>query len=173
MLDTRAAMAIIPTIGMGYRKGQPVYLSQKCQYAFRAVFELARRHKGGRPVPVTEIAEAQAIPPRFLAQILANLREGKFVASHRGSQGGFTLTVPPSQLKVGDIIRFVEGPISPVPCVVAGEKSDCSLRANCVFMDFWNRARKAIEEVYDGTTFEDLVREVQEKATARCADYAI
>jgi len=147
-------------------------LSQKCQYAFRAIFELSRRQPSGQPVSVSEIAEAQAIPPRFLEQILAELKQGGFVASRRGAQGGYTLTVSPAELKVGDIIRFVEGPITPVKCIV-GDDPDCALQGKCAFTSFWGRAKAALESVYDGTTFQDLVQEAENRRAATAANYSI
>lgn len=148
-------------------------LSQKCQYAFRAIFELARRYGVPEPAPVAVIAESQGIPARFLEQILAELKQGGFVTSRRGAQGGYTLAVPPEQLRVGDIIRFVEGPISPVKCIVTGDEGECTQRDHCMFMEFWERARKALEDVYDSTTFQDLVREAQSRVDKHTANYTI
>jgi len=148
-------------------------LSQKCQYAFRAVFELAKRYPAGEPVTVAEIAEVQAIPHRFLTQILAELRQGGFVVARRGAEGGYTLAVAPAVLKAGDIIRFVEGPITPVQCIVDDTDSDCALQENCVFKDFWERAKAAVEKVYDSTTFQDLVEQAAARAAAQGANYTI
>ena len=88
-------------------------LSQKCQYAIRAVFQLAKEHGGG-PIKIADVAEAQAIPPRFLELILGELKQGGFTESRRGKRGGYLLARPPAQITVGDIIRFVEGPLGPV-----------------------------------------------------------
>jgi Rrf2 family protein len=137
------------------------------------VFELARRYGGEQPVSVAEIAEAQAIPARFLEQILAELKQGGFVNSHRGAQGGYALAVAPSELRVGDIIRFIEGPLSPVKCIVQGDDADCALRADCVFQDLWQRAKTAVEQVYDSMTFQALVREAESRIRTRCANYSI
>jgi Rrf2 family transcriptional regulator, cysteine metabolism repressor len=148
-------------------------LSQKCQYAFRAVFELARHYGSEQPVSVAEIAEVQAIPPRFLEQILAELRQGGFVTSKRGAQGGYVLTASPAELRVGDIIRFVEGPISPVKCIIQSEDAECSLRADCLFQGFWRRAKDAVEKIYDSTTFQDLVNEAEDHCRTATANYTI
>ncbi len=88
-------------------------VSQKCQYALRAVFELASRH-GDAPTSIREIAQAQAIPPKFLELILVQLRKAGFVESRRGAHGGYFLAVGPAALTVGEIIRFIDGPIAPV-----------------------------------------------------------
>jgi Rrf2 family transcriptional regulator, cysteine metabolism repressor len=148
-------------------------LSQKCQYAFRATFELARRYGTEEPASVAEIAEVQAIPPRFLEQILAELKQGGFVVSKRGAQGGYVLAIPPADLRVGDIIRFIEGPISPVQCIIQEQEAECPLRADCLFQNFWQRAKDAVENVYDSTTFRDLVREADDRCRTATANYSI
>ena len=90
----------------------------KVDYAVRAALELARAHPadGSRPVPVTRhrIAEAQAIPSKFLEHILADLRRGGLVASVRGTDGGYWLQRPPENVSMADIIRAVEGPLADV-----------------------------------------------------------
>ena len=130
-------------------------LSQKCQYGLRALFELARR-RGQKATSVTEIADVQAIPPRFLEGILSQLRQGGFVISRRGAEGGYLLARDPPKLTVGEVIRFLEGPLGPVSCL-AGEGAECALYGRCSFMGMWERARVAVAEVYDSTTFADLV----------------
>jgi Rrf2 family protein len=131
-------------------------ISQRCQYALRAVFEVAKRFGQG-PTKIDQIASAQAIPPRFLAAILNQLRQGGFVESRRGSDGGYLLARPPSSLTVGELIRFIEGPIGPVGCIDGGRAGQCVLRGSCVFRSLWDEAREAVENVYDNTTFDDLV----------------
>ena len=133
-------------------------LSQKCQYGLRAIFELARKHGSG-PTTIADVAAAQAIPPRFLELILGQLRQGGFVESRRGIQGGYLLAGSPDSLSVGQIIRFIDGPIGPVRCVTDPRNSDCPLHGDCVFMGMWERARDAVAQVYDTTTFQDLLDE--------------
>lgn len=133
-------------------------ISQKCQYSIRAVFELAR-HYGQGPVKISEIAKAQAIPLRFLEIILNQLRQAGFVQSKRGATGGYLLARQPDQIAVGDIFQFVEGPLAPVACMTDKSNKKCSLLGNCVFLAMWERAAKAVSEVYDQTTFQDLVAE--------------
>lgn len=135
-----------------------MFLSQRCQYAVRAVFELAR-HEGRGPVKIADVAEAQAIPVRFLEVILNELKQGGFVESRRGKHGGYMLARAPAALTVGDIVRFVEGPLGPVDCVVDRDDADCPLLDGCVLMPVWRRAREAVSKVYDGTSFQDLLDE--------------
>jgi Rrf2 family cysteine metabolism transcriptional repressor len=142
-------------------------LSQKCQYAVRATYELAKR-AGQGPTPIAEIAAAQVIPPRFLEVILNQLRQAGFVRSQRGAQGGYMLQGDPRDLSVGQIIRFVDGPMAPVKCVMETGEKDCPMYGHCPFLHMWERARDAVDGVYDKTTFADLLAE--EAATAQCAN---
>ena len=130
-------------------------VSQKCQYALRAILELAK-HRGGGPVKIAVIAQAQAIPTRFLEVILGELKQGGFVESRRGMQGGYLLSRPPEDLTAGQIIRFVDGPLWPVKCL-AHSTTECPLQGRCAFMDMWIRARDAVTEVYNSMTFGNLV----------------
>ncbi|MEW6355122.1 MAG: Rrf2 family transcriptional regulator [Planctomycetota bacterium] len=148
-------------------------VSQKCQYAIRAIFELAKRLDEG-PAPIAEIAEAQAIPKRFLEVILNELRQAGFVESQRGSRGGYVLAHLPRRLTVGEIVRFVEGPIGPVECVSGGaEKSGCPLHRDCVFLPMWERVQQAISEVYDSTTFADLLEDEERRRVRYVPSYTI
>jgi Rrf2 family protein len=147
-------------------------ISQKCQYALRSIFELAKR-TGQGPVKIADIADAQAIPPRFLEVILSQLKQAGFVHSTRGNRGGYVLARSPQQLTVGEVIRFVEGPLGPVVCAVDDASSDCPLRGNCVFLPMWEKVKQAISNVYDNTTLQDLVQQEAQKHRAYVPSYAI
>jgi Rrf2 family cysteine metabolism transcriptional repressor len=133
-------------------------ISQKCQYALRAVFELARTY-GESLVKISEIAEAQAIPARFLEVILGELKQAGFVESRRGPDGGYRLVRRPDRLSVEEVIRFIEGPIAPVHCVRDDSDERCPLRGGCVFMSMWRKVQKAMTDIYRNTTFQDLLDE--------------
>jgi Rrf2 family cysteine metabolism transcriptional repressor len=142
-------------------------VSQKCQYALRAVFELSRRPRQN-PVRTAEIAAAQAIPPKFLELILGELKRGGFVDSRRGARGGYLLLCQPDRLTVGEVIRFVDGPIAPVKCVTETKRGDCPLLAGCALIGMWRRARDAVTHVFDNTTFQDLLDEELSAAPNYC-----
>ncbi|MFO8013520.1 MAG: Rrf2 family transcriptional regulator [Phycisphaerae bacterium] len=145
-------------------------ISQKCQYGLRALFELARRGSA-EPVSVAEIAESQAIPPRFLEIILGQLKQAGYVVSRRGPQGGYLLARDPAQVTVGEVIQAVQGEIGPVHCLVdAGP--ECPLFGDCVFYPMWERARAALSGVFDDTTFADLVEHEKRRGAAAAADPA-
>jgi len=145
--------------------------SQKCQYALRAVYELAKRHGEG-PATAPDIARAQAIPPKFLELILQELRQAGLVESRRGPQGGYLLAGDPRALTVSRVIRLVEGPLAPVSCLVAdehgpseaGAPEPCPLYGRCAFLAMWERARSAVAGVLDATTFHDLIEAEREAA---------
>jgi Rrf2 family protein len=145
--------------------------SRKCQYALRAVFELASRYDGP-PVKAAEIARSQAVPLRFLEVILNRLKQGKFVKSTRGREGGYRLARSPGDLTVGEVIRHIEGQLAPVECVLdTDESNDCPFYGSCVFLPMWEEVDKALADVYDKTTFFDLLERrrqaVSEKAGSK------
>jgi len=145
---------------------------QKTQYALRAIFELSRQYGKG-PIKIAEIAKAQAIPPRFLEVILSQLKQGGFVESQRGSEGGYYLIRNPFHLTIGDLIRFLQGPISLVSCMTEDPKDRCILFGDCVFLAMWEKVGRAISEVYDNTSFHDLVEEEKQKAHGFIPSYSI
>jgi len=140
-------------------------LSRKCQYALRAVFELAWRN-AEQPVKIHEIADAQNMPPRFLEVILNELRHGGFVDSRRGNEGGYILARPAEGLMVGEIIEFMEGPV----CITGdgGRKgtSRASTFGDSAFNKLWENVNGAVCQVWGNTSFAELVEhEMAEKST--------
>lgn len=153
-------------------KERGVNLSQKCQYAVRAVLELAKQYGQG-PVAISQIAASQVIPQRFLENILNDLRPTGLIESRRGVQGGYLLAKNPAAVTVGEVIRLIEGPLDPVKCI--GDKNGpcCPLKENCALIHLWSRAKAAVETVYDGVSFQDLVEEEQELSKSPALDYSI
>jgi len=165
-----------------------MFVSQKRQYALRALFELAKQ-QGNGPVRIADIAEAQAIPIRFLEVILSELKQGRFVESRRGKAGGYLLAVEPQEVTVGDVVRFVEGPLGPVGCVEDDSTAEgvcplhgncvflaegvCPLHGNCVFLAMWSRVQAAVATVYDTTTLRDLLEEEKDMRSRYVPNYAI
>jgi Rrf2 family protein len=133
-------------------------VTQKKQYALRAIYELARRFAQG-PVKAIEIAEAQAIPLRFLEVILNQLRRGGLIRSKRGFVGGYVLTRPPKQISVGEIFRLLDGKNLPAECIACVSKSNCPFHGDCAFMPMWNKVQSAIDKVYNQTTMDDLLEQ--------------
>jgi Rrf2 family cysteine metabolism transcriptional repressor len=142
-------------------------VSQKCQYALRAVFELSRRPRQS-PVRSSEIAESQAIPPKFLELILGELKRAGFVESRRGARGGYLLLKQPNRLTVGEVIRFVDGPVAPINCVAETESADSPVYGGRAFTGMWSRVRNAVNHVFDNTTFQDLIDEDRSAVANYC-----
>ena len=133
-------------------------ISNKCYYALRALFELSLRKDEPRPVKIGLIAQKQRIPKRFLEVILSELRQGGFVDSRRGVEGGYILAREPEQITIGEVVRFVDRDIAPVGCVSESETgANCEFNFECPFYDFWLKAKQALDEVYNGTTMADIV----------------
>ena len=147
-------------------------VSQKCQYGLRALFELARRNTD-TPTRIADIAAAQAIPVRFLEVILGQLKQGGFVESRRGNEGGYMLARPAETITVGDLISFIDGPIGPVKCVQGSPEELCPLGGDCAFLEMWQEARQAVTAVYDGTTLADLVERDRQRQARFVNNFSI
>lgn len=146
--------------------------SQKTVYALRAMYELAKR-EGQGPVCISALAEVQAIPPRFLENILIQLKQTGVVQSVRGKEGGYLLGRPAGQVTAGDILRAIEGPIYPVSCLSGKAQDTCPMREDCVFLPMWQEAQEAMRRVYDGTSLADLVAKGKRNAECFVASYSI
>ncbi len=129
-------------------------ISVKGEYALQAVFDLASQ-RAGEPVKIADIARRQKIPQKFLELILAGLKQGGFVESRRGAEGGYLLARSAESLTVGEVLRFVEGP--------QPGRSRTRQKNETAFADMWDRVDHAVSGVIDKTTFADLLREWQEK----------
>jgi Rrf2 family protein len=147
-------------------------VSSKCYYAIRAIYALAE-HPGPEPMKIAEIAEQELIPIRFLEVILSQLKGGGFVQSRRGAEGGYRLARPAEELTVGEIMRYVDGPIAPVDCVSQSRPKECEFHGECHFFGFWGRVRQAISSVVDQTTFADLIQESRERKRGYVGDWVI
>ena len=129
-------------------------VSVKGEYALQALFDLSSRRRG-EPVKIADIAARQKIPQKFLELILASLKQGGFVESRRGAEGGYLLARAPDQITIGEVLRFIEGRQS--------AKSRARRHPDSPFADLWRRADEAISSVVDRTTFADLQREWHDK----------
>ena len=147
-------------------------ISKKCQYALRAVFELAKRYCEN-PLKIAGIAQAQAIPSRFLEVILCEMKKGGFVQSQRGNEGGYSLAVNPEELTVGEVIRFIQGPMGPVSCLIENATESCPFLGECVFLPMWEKVQKTLSSIYDSTTFAELVEQEKRTTMAYAPSYSI
>jgi len=128
--------------------------SVKGEYALQAIFDLATQ-RPGEPIRIADIARRQNIPQKFLELILASLKQGGFVESRRGAEGGYLLARPASLITIGEVYRFFEGG--------QNGKSRGKRRSDSPFQDLWQQVDDAVSSVVDRTTFADLLRSWTEK----------
>jgi len=126
--------------------------------------ELALHH-GNKVVTIQDMASRLNIPIKFLEQVLLDLKKGGFVESRRGKEGGYLLAKHPSQIKLGQVVRFIDGPIEPIACIEKGY-TGCTDIHRCVLRKVWDEVGKATSQIIDNVTFEDLVGEIKEKEGA-------
>jgi Rrf2 family protein len=123
--------------------------SLKGEYALLAIFDLAAQ-RTGEPIKIAEIARRQNIPQKFLELILASLKQGGFVQSRRGAEGGYLLARPADSLPVGEVLRFIDG--------TPQAKGAARHKAETPFSEMWQQVDRAVAGILDQTTFGDLVR---------------
>ena len=144
-----------------------VKLSNKGRYAVRALFDIAY-YNDGRPTQVKDIAERQGIPPRFLEQIFQDLKRAAIVGSKRGPQGGYSLAKRPTEIRLGDVVRALEWPIT------LSEKPDGPGRrgrasndgrwvTDAVFKDLSTR----VEACFDEVTIADICARAEKLGVQR------
>lgn len=129
-------------------------VSVKGEYALQAIFDLALNATSD-PVRIADIAKRQNIPQKFLELILASLKQGGFVESRRGAEGGYLLARRADSITVGEVLRFVEGHRE--------EKSRNRRNGDSPLSDLWQRADDALASVLDTATFAQLAREWTER----------
>jgi Rrf2 family protein len=127
-------------------------LSQKTRYAIRALQHLAD-HYGQGPVPLTNIAETQNIPSKFLTVILSEMSREGLVATQRGRDGGYWLALSPIDISYGDVVRLTRGSLALVPCAsrFAHEQcKNCVPEEECRLHRVMLRVRDEMAKVLDG-----------------------
>jgi len=129
-------------------------LTAKSEYGLLAMIDLACGAKEG-PVSAREISERQAIPAKFLEQLLATLRKEGLISAVRGAHGGFVLERDASQITVLDVVQALEGPLASTVC--EGDRAAvCGREGMCAAAGVWSRATDALREVFETTTLADL-----------------
>ena len=134
-------------------------LSSRGEYGVRAMIHLALNYNQGF-IPLSKIASAEDISQQYLEQIFAGLRRSGLILSNRGVKGGYTLALPPQSIYVGDIIRVLDGPITPVECVSNEGNEDecrCGKSENCLARNLWLKLRDHINQLLDGITLQDML----------------
>lgn len=135
-------------------------LSTKGRYAARAMMELGAAYGRG-PVRLSEIAEKQEISVRYLERMMNAMVTAGLARSTRGQYGGFSLSKPPDQIRLSQVVRAAEGPLTLVECV--DDPSTCARGEICVTREIWERLKDEIEHVLCSITLKDMVERQQEK----------
>ena len=139
-------------------------ISVKGEYALHAIFDLSMQ-PSGEPIKIADIARRQKIPQKFLELILSSLKQGGFVESRRGAEGGYLLARPADAITVGEVMRFVEG--------VKAKKANPKHPGSDPFSETWRRVDLATSNVIDHTTFAELVRTWRDRQTKYVPNWEI
>lgn len=144
-------------------------ISKRTQYGLKAMVALGRRYGTG-PVLIATLSKEESIPIKFLEGILLDLKSHGLLRSKTGKRGGYQLSRTPASVTVGSIIRWIEGPLAPLPC--ASETAfrpceDCADVESCATRIVMRQVRDAMAGVLDRTTLADLIRQSDEARAAR------
>jgi Rrf2 family protein len=130
-------------------------VSQKLEYAMRAMIELAQHNEDGVLIPAREIAQRQQVPLRFLEQQLGALSKAGLVESFRGAGGGCRIGRDPAAITVAEIADAIEGQLFPMFCLEPSDHT-CFQDSKCGLQGFWADVAHAVQEVFRTTTVADL-----------------
>ena len=134
-------------------------LSQKCKYALQALLLLAREPTQDLQL-VSDIAEREKLPKKFLEAILLELNRNGLVRSRRWRVGGYALAKPADLITFGQVVRIIDGPLAPLSCVSVNyyrRCDDCKDEMTCEIRKVMRRVRDAISAELDGTSLQDAV----------------
>jgi Rrf2 family protein len=133
-------------------------ISAKTEYACIAMLELAMQHKSEEPVRIREIAERHGVPPRFLVQILLQLKGAGLVTSVRGAAGGYHLLFPPEDISLGKVMEVIEGKLEEDATSNSASLESPIVR---VLWQTWNDVTAAQYRALRGLTLADLIEQAK------------
>ena len=134
-------------------------ITYKGDYALKALLDLTLHYDHGLST-IHDIAKRINAPVKFLEQVLLELKNGGYLESRRGKVGGYLLAKSPGQITLGEVVRFIDGPIEPIACVEKGY-TGCTDLFKCVFRRIWFDVGRATSEIVDNITFEKLATKMQ------------
>lgn len=134
-------------------------ITSSIEYATRLMVQLARVH-GEQPLSAEKLSKSENVPADYVNQLLLRLKRAGLVESRRGSGGGYTLSRPPSEVKLGDVLRAVEGRIFENVCEkYSADASDCRHQDHCGISPVWQKLGALIEDYFDGITLDTLTED--------------
>ncbi len=135
-------------------------LSKRGEYAFRALIDLGIAQQMKRPlIQMAELARKERLPVKFLEQILTQLRAAGVVDTKRGKNGGYYICKPLDAIRMGDVVRLIDGPLAPIPCVsqTAYARCSCPDENHCGLRMLMLDVRNAISDIMDRYTLANIV----------------
>jgi len=145
-------------------------ISTKVRYGTRAMLELASNYGKG-PIDLKEIAKREDISLKYLEQVIIPLRTSGLVKAIRGSKGGYSLTKPPSEIWLNDLVDILEGPLDLIECL--NDPTTCRKVQTCVTRDVWKEVQEAICGIFHSITLEDMLNRKGEKEGSISSTYEI
>ena len=134
-------------------------LSKKAKYALKGL-EYIAKHNDSAPILITEIADKQNIPRKFLEAILLELRRDGILDSKVGKNGGYFLRVPAKDINIGHVIRLIDGPIALIPCVsykFYRPCEECAKEATCGLRDVMAELREATNKILEKVSLAEIL----------------
>jgi len=132
-----------------------MHISVGGHHALRIMLDLAL-HSDETPVLRQKISERQGISPDYIAQICGRLNKGGLLKSTMGPEGGYGLSRPASEIKIGEIICAIEGPLRTSYCIAPGKNSSCTHKETCTAQQLWLQLSQVIDSYLNGITLQDL-----------------
>lgn len=135
-------------------------ISKKAKYALKALKMLTEKYDLNEPTLISDISIKEKIPKKFLEAILLELRNQGILKSQKGKGGGYFLRMPPKEVSVAKVLRIIDGPIAPTPCVSVnfyGKCDDCETEDLCSIRPIMMKIRDASLAIYENTSLLDLV----------------
>jgi len=136
-------------------------ITYKGDYAMKALLDLSIHYELGVST-INDIAKRIDAPVKFLEQVLLELKKGGFVESRRGNVGGYQLAKDPAKITLGQVVRYIEGPIEPISCVEK-KYTKCIDLGCCLFREIWQEVADATSGIIDNISFSDLANKYNAK----------
>lgn len=133
-------------------------LSTKGRYGLKAMVDLATEYGTETRLSIAQLSERQGISNAYLEQLIALLKKSGLVNASRGAQGGYTLSRPPEEITVGEVLKALEGSTALVDCVdTCG--TDCGNVCSCAARPLWLKLQRSIDDVLESTTIRDMAND--------------
>ena len=145
-------------------------LSTRSRYGVRALLELAIDYNQG-PLQIKTIAEREKISNKYLEQLISLLKTAGLVLSIRGPKGGYVLAKPPEEVKLSDVFRILEGPVTTFDCLI--DKSYCTRCGDCLTKNIWLKMQEAINGVLGAVTLKDMALDAIKHKEGKTQTYQI